>query len=121
MADYPTFSKELDASSFKESSENPVHADEMEGGYVVTRAKFTRAPRRAFMFKHADLSNAEKDSLQSFWNDRKGGAGAFNWTHPVSGQTINVRFAPDMELEFERTGYGTNHRWDSSEITLREV
>ena len=121
MADYPILSKDIDASSFEEESENPVVSTEAEGGYTITRPKFTRAPRRTFTFKHVDISNADKESLRQFWDDRKGGSGAFNWTHPISGLAINVRFSPEMKLKFERSGYGTNHRWDSSDIELREV
>lgn len=121
MASYPTLSKDFDASSFEEESENPVVASEMEGGYTITRARFTRSPRRKFTFKHVDISDADKTTLQTFWDDHKGGASAFNWTHPISGAVINVRFSPDMKLSFKRTGYGENHRWDSDTIELREV
>jgi phage-related protein len=121
MSNYPTFTYEFDASSFRETAENPVIASEAEGGYTLTRPRFTRAPRRTFRFRHRNITDAEKQTLLTFWNDRKGGSGAFNWTHPIQGTVINVRFGPDMEMEFERIGFGTNHRWDSGEIILVEV
>ena len=122
MANYPTLSSTLDASPFKESSENPaVAGGETEGGYDHTRARFTRRPRRTFMFVHKDLSEAERVTLQTFWDDQQGASVAFNWTHPITAITYNVRFARDMTMDFNRTGYGTNHRWDSSTITLKEV
>ena len=121
LTDYPTFSKDFDASSFNEESENPVIASDTEGGYVISRPRFTRTPRRTFSFKHVDLSEAERGILQDFWNGRRGGAGIFRWTHPVTGASINVRFSPEMKLNFNRTGYGMNHRWDTNEIVLVEV
>jgi len=121
MTDYPTLSKDIDASSFSQESENLAVATETDGGYVITRSKFTRRPRRVFMFKHTDISEAERNTLQDFWDARKGGVGAFDWTHPVTLVVYNVRFSPEMKLKFSRSGYGTNHRWDSSDIELREV
>lgn len=122
MANFPILSKDFDATSFKESSENPsVAGGETEGGYDYTRARFTRRPRRSFSFKFVDISEAERLTLQTFWDDHYGGSNAFNWVHPVTGQTYNVRFDRQMTLDFSRTGFGTNHRYDTNEITLKEV
>jgi phage-related protein len=121
MVDYP--SVRWDASTFSEEQEDPaVKEGEMDGGYVVSRPRFTRTPRRMFSFKHVDISDADKQTLANFWAARRGSAGAFNWVHPISGVTINVRFSSDMgKMRFNRAGYGTNHRWDSEEIILKEV
>ncbi len=122
MSNFPTLSIGLDASTFQETSENTaVSGGDTEGGYVYTRARHTRRPRRSFMFSFTDISDNDKSTLQTFWDDRQGGSGAFNWTHPVSSTVYNVRFDIEMELEFERAGYGNNHRWNSSTITLKEV
>jgi len=122
MANFPILSKDFDASSFKERSENPVVASgDTEGGYVYTRPRHTRRPRKSFEFKFVDISEAERTDLTDFWDDRRGGSGAFNWTHPITATVYNVRFDPEMVLEFERSGYANNHRWDSSTIILKEV
>jgi phage-related protein len=122
VANYPTLSKDFDATSFEESSENTViQPANTEGGYTLTRPKFTRRPRRTFMFKHVDLTETERVSLQNFWDTHKGGSLAFNWTHPVTATVYNVRFDPQMVMKFSRTGYGTNHRYDTDTITLKEV
>tara|TARA_R100001086_G_scaffold249921_1_gene191836 strand:- start:1295 stop:1663 length:369 start_codon:yes stop_codon:yes gene_type:complete len=122
MADFPILSKDFDATSFSEKSENPVvTGGETEGGYQYTRPRFTRRPRKTFTFAYSDISEAERLILQNFWDARLGGSGAFNWVHPVTGVTHNVRFGDQMELTFTRIGFGTNHRWDSSEIILKEV
>ncbi|MCR9222928.1 MAG: hypothetical protein NXH70_02565 [Hyphomonas sp.] len=122
MADFPILSKDPDGSSFKQNSENPVVVGgEMEGGYVYTRPRHTRRPRRTFEFKFVDISEIERVSLEDFWDNHFGGSVAFNWTHPITSVVYNVRFDPQMELEFPRSGYGTNHRWDTGIITLKEV
>jgi phage-related protein len=122
MADFPIISKDFDASSYKESSENPaVASGDTEGGYVYTRPRHTRRPRKTFQFKFVDISETERETIQDFWDARRGGSGAFNWTHPITAVIYNVRFDPETELEFERSGYANNHRWDSSTIILKEV
>lgn len=122
MADYPTLAIDFDASTFKEVSENPViKGGDTEGGYTVTRPRFTRRPRRMFSFQHVDISEANRVTLQNFWDGHFGGSLAFNWTHPVTSVVYNVRFAPDMTLDFDRAGYGTNHRWNTNTIVLKEV
>lgn len=122
MADYPTLSRDFDSTSFQEESENTViQPSNTEGGYTLTRPKHTRRPRRTFMFKHVDLTEAERVTLQNFWDTHKGGSLAFNWTHPVTLVVYNVRFDSQMRIRFSRTGYGTNHRYDTDTITLKEV
>jgi phage-related protein len=122
MADFPILTNNFDAGSFKESSENPaVAGGDTEGGYDISRARHTRRPRRTFTFQFADISEAERVILQNFWDARLGGSGAFNWTHPITAVVYNVRFDRQMTMDFSRSGYGFNHRWDSSTITLKEV
>lgn len=122
MPAYPTLSYDFDATSFKESSENPViPPSSTEGGYTITRPRFTRRPRRTFMFRHLGISEADRLTLQNFWDDHYGGSLAFNWTHPVTSVVYNVRFDPQMTMDFDRIGFGTNHRYDTGTITLKEV
>jgi len=122
MANFPTLSKDFDATDFIEEIENPNYdAPEMEGGYVYSRPRFTRKPRRKFTIKFIDISQTDKEALETFWNNQKGGSLAFNFTHPVTGETINCRFASKATIEFKRTGYGTNHRYDTGNIELNEV
>lgn len=112
----------LDAATYNETSENPVITPgKMEGGYVLTRPRFTRRPRRTFAFSFEDMSDADKNTLQDFWDDMRGSSNGFTWQHPISGNTINVRFEPTMTMKFSRTGYGTNHRWKSDTIVLTEI
>ncbi len=65
---------------------------EMEQGYIQTRAKVTRAPRR-WEFQHKQLTIAEKDAWLAIWNSHKGGSGVFTFRDPDSGVDVSVRFA----------------------------
>lgn len=122
MADFPTLSKGFDATAFKMSYENPaVQEGETEGGYVITRARHTRRPRRYFTIRFLDITEADRLLLEDFWDDHRGGSVGFNWTNPITAAVFNVRFDSGASLEFSRTGYGTNHRYDTSEITLKEI
>lgn len=119
---YPNLSIDPDATSFNETSENvAIASGDTEGGYIYTRPRFTRRPRRTFTFVHKNISEAERITLQNFWDANYGGSNSFNWTHPITSVVYTVRFAPDMELTFDRIGFGTNHRWNTEAIVLKEV
>lgn len=121
MANFPTLSIGQDSRYFKErSAENPVVSKKMEGGYITTRPRHTRRPRRAFTTGFSFLTNADKALLQAFWNDMHGGANAFYWTHPATQEAIYCRFADDEQLEFRYAGAGGNFRWEI-ELKLVEV
>jgi len=64
---------------------------EYEDGYVATRAKSTTAPRR-FRFKHEVVLAADVTTFNAFWEARKGGAEAFDFTDPRTASVISCRF-----------------------------
>lgn len=124
MADFPTLSKKPDGESYKEETDNPsIDPEGTDGGYFITRPRYTRTPPTTFRFRFRDISLADKGILDTFWKTTvKGSSVGFNWTNPVTGTVHNVRFGKEMKkIEFERTGYGTNHRFDTGEIILTEV
>ena len=119
---FPTLSIQPDALSFKVSIPNAAkEPQETDGGYMFTRPKFTRRAARTFSFKFKDLSQADKAALEGFWFQTKGSAVAFNWTEPTTGAVHNVRFGKGMTIEFQRSGVGFNHRYDTNDIQLTEV
>lgn len=65
-----------------------------EQGYVQTRAKSTTAARR-FTLMHDKVSAADVATFVTFWDARKGGAEAFDFTDPRTGSVISVRFDHD--------------------------
>lgn len=123
MTDFPANIRTLDAATFAQTSEDPaIQGGKMEGGYVLSRPRFTRRPRRTFAFEYVDMTDADMAALQGFWDQVRGSSNAFNWTHPATGQVINVRFDSAMgKIKFSREGYGPINRWKSDTIILTEV
>lgn len=70
---------------------DPAVRDEIEGGYVQSRARFTRNVRR-WSVRYISLKNANKITLRAFEVARVGGAESFTWVNPVDGVTYTVRF-----------------------------
>lgn len=116
---FPTLTKIPDSKKFSEHQEDATIRQKMEGGYVYTRPKFTRAPRRTFRIGFTEIPQADKEVLDQFWRDVRGGADIFKWTHPITAEVIRVRFM--SKIEWAYVGYGTNYRWNADGIELEEV
>ena len=58
--------------------------------------------------------------LLDHWKDVKGRSNIFQWTHPISGEVVNVRYG-EMRLKFKRIGFGTLNLWESDPVVLTEV
>ena len=122
MTNYPTGIKYLDGLTFTQLQEDPAIAEaKMEGGYVLSRPRFTRRPRRTFSFDYVDMTDTSKTSLETFWNTVFGSANSFTWVHPITFENILVRFSKDTKMKFTRVGYGPINRWKSDTIVLTEV
>lgn len=121
--DFPTLSKKPDGESFKLKVPNPAkEPEDTDGGYSITRPKYTRKPPLTFTFAFKDISQADRDTLLTFWREIvKGSSVAFNFRDPTNGVLHNVRFGKGYELEFKRVGFGSNHRYDTNDIVLTEV
>jgi hypothetical protein len=83
-----------------------------DDGYVITRAKHTRAPRKTFTTGFTNMKDADKLTLQGFFDSMKGGL-VFDWTDPPTGSVFTVRFA-EGPLKFKYVGIGNNKQWDVS-------
>ncbi len=90
MAAYPTIP--IDHAGFSELPRGYVTVRTgFESGHVQTRAKSTTAPRQ-YQFSHRGCSAAEVTTWVAFWEARKGGAEAFDFTDPRTGAVIACRF-----------------------------
>lgn len=121
MADFPPagmVAKE-DSKYRSERQKDPALRHEMDGGYVVTRARYTRPPRKTFTTGFTHISQADKVLLQNFFEARRGGANSFTWDDPVTLVTYTVRFVGEPEYKY--VGMGTTYLWDVSNITLEQV
>lgn len=93
MAAYPTIP--IDHAGFEELPRAyATIRTEFEAGYVQTRAKSTTAPRQ-YQFSHRGVSSSEVATWVTFWEARKGGAEAFDFTDPRTGAVVPCRFRHD--------------------------
>lgn len=118
MAVFPTLSNKEDAKKFGFETEDVGIRSEMEGGYVLTRPRFTRPPRRTWKTGFTDISNTEFETFYTFWVEH-GTFKAFTYTVKISNETVNVRFADKPDFNYK--GIGANYRWDIDNIKLEEV
>lgn len=107
-----------DSSRFGENPEDPAVRVDTDGGYEITRARFTRAPRRTWTTGFASLTETEKGTLATFWNTVKGGSAYFDWTNPNTLAVHVVRFTKSLSWKY--VGKLANKRWDV-DIEVREV
>ena len=121
MTDFPTNIRLFNAATFTEEHEDvAVKPSEMEGGYQISRPRFTRAPRRTWTFKFTAMRDADKLLLINHWKAVKGRSNIFRWIHPVDLNFINVRFG-EMKMGFSRIGFGPLNLWESETVVLVEV
>lgn len=108
---FPTLSQGQDSSLYSVETEDPSLKTPLEGGYVVSRAKHTRTPRKTFKTGFTMLKNTDKATLDAFYSgSARGGSVIFDWTDPASAVVYQVRFLE--KLSYRYTGVGTSQRWD---------
>lgn len=88
MASFPTIYRHgtLVQKPRVESMENtlahdPAIRSTSEGGYVTTRARFTRLTRR-WNVRYEWMSKVNKNTIKDFEDDHYAGALLFTWTNP---------------------------------------
>jgi phage-related protein len=101
-----------DSSKYQVQQENPAIASPMEGGYVLTRPRHTRRPRKTWTSGFQALTEAQKNTLQAFFDSCHGGSVIFNWTNPTDHTVVAVRFTTDTTLQFAYSGIGGTHQYD---------
>ena len=116
--EWPKLSRDQDSQFYEVLLEDPSLKTTMEGGYVVSRAKHTRTPRRTFKTGYSGIGNADRALLEGFYDSVRGGAMIFNWRDPVSQLVWQVRFGDKLALKY--VGVGISQRWDV-QITLEQA
>lgn len=112
MADFPSLPNPV-YPLVEEYEDNTIRSP-FEAGYEQTRPRYTRM-RKTFILKYEFLTNSDKTTLENFYYQMKGGAGSFNWTHPLTNETYQVRFAEPPKFENSLLNY-----W-SVELKLRQL
>lgn len=108
---FPTMDKDQDSRFYGVELEDVAMKTKMDGGYVVSRAKHTRRPRRTFSTGFSGIGNPDRARLESFYDQVRGGADVFDWTDPIEQKVYQVRFA-DNKLSFRYVGIGISQLWD---------
>jgi len=121
---FPTLSTGQDSRHYTMTQEDPAIKSEMEGGYVVSRPRHTRKPRKKFTGGFTEIRDADKALLEAFYDTVRGGSLIFDWTDPQSAmnggtpKVYQVRF--EGELRFTYKGIGPTKLWDVT-FTLQQA
>ena len=107
-----------DSKYYEVELEDPTLRTNMEGGYVVTRPKHTRKPRRTFKSGCTSITSDQRKALEDFYDSVRGGSVIFDWTDPVTGTVFQVRFKE--KISFKYTGMGITQLWDVT-FTLEQA
>jgi hypothetical protein len=82
-----------------EEFDDPTIRSEAEGGYTLTRRRYTRL-RRRFKRGWSTLTSTLYGTLKTFYaGDAGAGASFFTWTTDTDGASVNVRFAAPLKAE----------------------
>lgn len=92
---FPVLSVSPSVNNWEEGkASDPTIRSQKEGGYIATRPRFTRIPKKwkvAYQQGNA-LTLADKALLEAHEDSVKIGADSFTWTSPMDGQTYTVRY-----------------------------
>lgn len=116
---YPTLSEKPDQKSYSVEKEDPAISNEMEGGYVTSRPRFLRNPRKTFRFSYKALPEKDYLQLEEFWDQVRGRSVIFQYKDWHDGVIYDVRFKTRFKAKF--VGAGDTRWWDISNIVLEEA
>lgn len=88
-----------------------------DGGYTVTRARFTRTVRK-WTINYTWVSRTNKETIRAYEEARHVGAEYFQWTNPENSTTYWVRFSAPITY---RPHPNTNFLWWMVEFVLEAV
>lgn len=121
MSDFPPvgLSQKEDSSQYDLELEDNTIRSKSEAGYVFTRKRSTRRPRRHFKTGFTSINEADKALLVSFYDSVGGGSSIFTWTDPTDDTEYSVRFVSN--LKFDYVGMGETRLYNVHGIKLEEV
>ena len=80
-----------------ERAYDPTIRSRSEGGYVKTRARYSRVPLKWTVYYL--ITSAEKTTLTSFEDSVLVGSDSFLWTDPSTNTSATVRFSEPISYE----------------------
>lgn len=100
---------------------DPTIRGETDGGYIITRPRFTRFPRRWDLVWEA-LSHADYLTLMSFYtDDAVAGSVDFTWTCVTDDTAATVRFAGAPQARVVAWADGGLPKYWQVSVKLEEV
>ncbi|NSW86988.1 MAG: hypothetical protein HPY84_11790 [Syntrophobacteraceae bacterium] len=116
MENFPTLSVKPSTEGWSEQKAfDPTIRVRSEAGYVKTRARCTRIPKK-YRVSYVPLPLADKLLVEAFEDFMRVGADAFKWRYPVDSQWKTVRFAEPVQYAM----MGTMNLW-KVDMVLEEV
>lgn len=99
MASFPSLTYPPDPGSWQETVlEDPTLRGRSEGGYTVTRSRFT-AVKKKWKIKYPIVTDDDKDTLESFENTTVYyGTESFTWYNHHTQTNYTVRFLTPIEF-----------------------
>jgi len=91
---------------------------EVDGGYVHTRPRHTRPPRKTFKTGFTMINQDQMNALEAFY-ELVGTYLKFNYVHPVKSTVHEVRFSKNFSAKYK--GMGLTRLWNVTEIELVEA
>ncbi|OQB75102.1 MAG: hypothetical protein BWX92_02796 [Deltaproteobacteria bacterium ADurb.Bin135] len=116
MAVFPTLTVTPSIEGWgEELAQDPTIRTQLDGGYILTRARFTRIPKK-WKVKYGLLTPGDKATIEAFETTVQGGAGIFSWTSPAGLITYSVRFAGPIMFTMRESP-----NWWDAEFILEQV
>jgi hypothetical protein len=115
---FPTLSTGQNSALYGVELEDQSMKTPTDGGYVISRPKHTRKPRRSFKTGFTKLRVEDRELLEDFYESVRGGSVIFDWTDPSTKKVHQVRF--EGTLSFKYSGAGRLQFWNV-EFALQEV
>lgn len=98
MANFPTLTASPTIDWQEGKAFDPAIRSKTEGGYVQTRPRFTRLPKK-WEIKYKAITTTDKDLIETHENTQKAGADKFNWTNPLNSIVYEVRYLEPIKYK----------------------
>lgn len=112
-----------DSAKYKPTyNDDPAVSFGAEDDFQITRARYTRKPRKVHKIGFTFVDDATKVKLEQLWLDAMGGSEIITgFNDPTTGTGVDVRFKRGTIPVFEYKGRGGVHYWDIRDFVLVEV
>ena len=113
---FPTLSAPPLVEPYEESAaQDPVIRSPKEAGYVQTRPRFTRVPKK-WHLSYAGMSSSDRTSIKSWESTSVYGANSDTWTNPADSTQYTVRLAGPIRYKFSVSDSYWSFEFDLEEV-----